>query len=426
MGQLWLDVARLVERACVGTLTGIDRVELAYAEALANLPADRMRFVMLGHFSGRLRALPRGTVLGFLEGLRSAWRNGRPDACRGHAIRLLASAAAGPFLGVPADAAPAMYLLVSHRHLHRETALAGALRRTGAVFVPLIHDLIPLAFPEYCRPGEAARHRRRVATVAQLADGVVVNSVETGAALAPYLHHDIPVHVAPLGVSMPSTGSASGVEPQAGELPYFLCVGTIEPRKNHLLLLHVWRHLIASHGDRTPRLVIVGQRGWENENVLDLLERCTALRGHVVELGAVPDARLVELLRGARALLMPSFAEGFGLPVAEALSQGTPVICSSLPAMREVGQNVPEYLDPLHAAAWRDAVLAYAAPQSPRRDAQLARMPQWRCASWEGHVASVVAFASGLRQRQLVRTSSAVKVPRIGLMAHGGQPSSPA
>ena len=74
------------------------------------------------------------------------------------------------------------------------------------------------------------------------------------------------------------------------------------------------------HGNQAPRLLIVGSRGWENENVLDLLDRCTALKDHVVELGAVSDIRLAALLRSTRALLMPSFAEGFGLPVAEALS----------------------------------------------------------------------------------------------------------
>src|ERR1700710_674754 len=103
-----------------------------------------------------------------------------------------------------------------------------------------------------------------------------------------------------------------GPPPKKSDRPYFLCVGTIEPRKNHLLLLHLWRRMVALHGNRAPRLLIVGKRGWENENVLDLLDRCPALRGHVIELGTVPDSKLTALLRGAQALLMPSFAEGFG------------------------------------------------------------------------------------------------------------------
>jgi Glycosyl transferases group 1 len=167
---------------------------------------------------------------------------------------------------------------------------------------------------------------------------------------------------------------AADVSPETSDRPYFLCVGTIEPRKNHLMLLHLWRRFIALHGDATPRLILVGRRGWENENVLDLLDRCPSLKGHVIELGTVPDTRLAVLLRGARAPLMSSFAEGFGLPVAEALAHGVPVLYSGLPALREAGQAVPEYLDPLDSHAWHDAILHYAADTAPRRAAQ--------CAAW--------------------------------------------
>jgi glycosyltransferase involved in cell wall biosynthesis len=389
---IWLDVARLAERACIGSLTGIDRVELAYAETLLALAPDRTRFVMMGRWSDRLSILPAAATRSLIGGIRRAWRDARPGQCRGAAMRLLAGAAAGP--RAPADPS-AIYLLVSHRHLHRQAALAAALRRSRAGFVPLVHDLIPLEFPEYGRPGEADRHRARMATVAALADGIVVNSAATGVALAPFLPARQPVHVAPLGIPSP----AGDIAAEGGERPYFLCVGTIEPRKNHLLLLHLWRRLVATYGNRAPRLVIVGGRGWENENVLDLLDRCTALRGHVVELGTVPDTRLTALLRGARALLMPSFAEGFGLPVAEAVAHGTPVLCSDLPALREAGGDVPEYLDPLDTPAWQAAVEDYTADVSPRRDAQLARLPNWRCSTWDEHVGSVLDFVDGVRVR---------------------------
>jgi len=389
-GPIWLDIARLVERACVGSLTGIDRVELAYAEGLLAMAAERTRFVLLDRWSSRLSVVPDTAGRSFLSSLRRAWADGRPADCRGAAVRLLARTAVAP--QAPADPS-AVYLLVSHRHLHRQAALERALRRSRAAFVPLIHDLIPLEFPEYARPNEAARHRLRIATVARLADAVVVNSAATGAALAPYLPVGRPVHVAPLGVCVPAPIGA----PEAHERPYFLCVGTIEPRKNHLLLLHLWRRLVALRGNAAPRLLIVGKRGWENENVLDLLDRCPSLRGHVMELGTVPDTRLTALLRGARALLMPSFAEGFGLPVAEALAHGTPVICSDLAALREAGGAVPDYLDPLDTPAWHAAVDNYTEQNSPSRDAQLARLPDWRGTTWDAHVGSVLAFLGGVR-----------------------------
>jgi glycosyltransferase involved in cell wall biosynthesis len=404
---VWLDIARLVERACIGSLTGIDRVELAYAETLIAMAPRRTRFVMLGRWSSRFSMLPDSAVRSFLTAVRRAWADGQSAACRASAIRLLALSAIAP--AAPQDAS-AVYMLVSHRHLHRQAALERALRRSRAAFVPLVHDLIPLEFPEYGRPGEAARHQRRMVTVARLADGVVVNSAATGAALAGYLPANRPVHVAPLGISLPS----EGISAATSERPYFLCVGTIEPRKNHLLLLHLWRRLVALHGDAAPRLLIVGRRGWENENVLDLLDRCSALRGHVVELGTVPDKRLAALLSGARALLMPSFAEGFGLPVVEALAHHTPVLCSDLPALREAGGDVPEYLDPLDTPAWTTAVLEYAADVSPRREAQKSRLPGWRGTGWDAHVESVLEFVDGLGAHVPLATgvASGPSIPR--------------
>jgi glycosyltransferase involved in cell wall biosynthesis len=402
---IWLDVARLVERACIGSLTGIDRVELAYAEALTAMAPERTRFVMLGRGSDRLVALPHDATLRFIDGIRCAWRNGHPLDCRRMALQLLVRAAVAP----SARGVSPTYLLVSHRHLHREAALATALRRAGAAFVPLIHDVIPLEFPEYGRPGEAARHLRRMTTVARLAAGVVANSAATATALAPYLPDTVPVHVAPLGVP-PASADGSA---EASERPYFLCVGTIEPRKNHLMLLHLWRRLVALYGDTIPRLTLVGRRGWENENVLDLLDRCPSLKGHVVELGTVPDTRLAALLRGARALLMPSFAEGFGLPVAEALAHGVPVLCSDLPALREAGQDVPEYLDPLDSQTWHEAVMHYAADSAPRREAQRARLTSWRCASQQEHVASVLDFVEACARR-VPRDHTCTVEPRHG------------
>jgi glycosyltransferase involved in cell wall biosynthesis len=198
------------------------------------------------------------------------------------------------------------------------------------------------------------------------------------------------VLVAPLGVEAGLAGAA----PEVQDRPYFLCLGTIEPRKNHLLLLHVWRSL-AGDAD-APRLILVGRRGWENENVVDMLERSDAIRGLVVEAGRVGDARLAGLVAGARAVLMPSFAEGFGLPVAEALAAGTPVIASDLPALRETGGGVPDYLDPLDGPGWRAALLDYARSASPRRAAQLERLASWTPPRWDDHFARVLPFLDAL------------------------------
>ena len=165
-------------------------------------------------------------------------------------------------------------------------------------------------------------------------------------------------------------------------------LSTIEPRKNHLLLLNIWRRMVETLGpERTPRLAIVGRRGWENENVVDMLERCTSIHGHVHEFSVLSDAGLASLLRRAQALLCPSFAEGFGMPVTEALLSGTPVICSDLPALREAGGDVPDFIDPLDGPAWIRTIMDYSAPDGRMRSRQLERLAGWRAPSWHDHIA---------------------------------------
>ncbi|MGH7031552.1 MAG: glycosyltransferase family 4 protein, partial [Stellaceae bacterium] len=284
---------------------------------------------------------------------------------------------------------PSVYLLVSHYRLEARRALGWLKGYGGARFVCLVHDLIPIEFPEYAKPGQNERHRQRIETAAALGDAIIVGSAAVGDAFRPYLERAgraPPVLVAPFGWHLPA--AASRPEPPA-EPPYFVCVGTIEARKNHLLLLNLWRRLAAELGPSAPRLVLIGQRGWLTQNVIDLLERCPALRGLVIERNALPDAEMAPLIRGARALLLPSFAEGFGFPVIEALALGVPVLCSDLPALRETGGAVPDYLDPLDGSGWRAAILDYAAPQSRRREAQLRRLAGWRPTRWGDHFAAV-------------------------------------
>lgn len=87
---------------------------------------------------------------------------------------------------------------------------------------------------------------------------------------------------------------------------------------------------------------------------------------------------------------MPSFAEGFGLPVVEALVHGLPVLCSDIPVFREVGGQVPEFIDPLDGLGWQAAIEAYCPDDSPERSAQLARLASWSAPTWDDHFKVVI------------------------------------
>jgi glycosyltransferase involved in cell wall biosynthesis len=153
------------------------------------------------------------------------------------------------------------------------------------------------------------------------------------------------------------------------QMPYFVAIGTIEPRKNHMLLLRLWQYLAERDGPRAPRLVVVGKRGWENSHILAMLERCPALPGLVIEVPGLEDAALARLVAGAAALLSPSFAEGYGMPITEALALGTPVVASNITAHREAAAGQAAiFLDPLDGLSWRAAVdMIAAAPQHRNR-----------------------------------------------------------
>lgn len=395
--QIILDVSRLMCGKIGPSPSGIDRVELAYAQHLDALLSGELRFCAYHPLWRRYRRLDGDQARKRLSKVALTWRTGSPSPRKGtDTARLPCSRIA------EAQKYGRVIVKVSPDHLDREKPLARLIAAERAQLVVMIHDLLPIQFPEFSGPGAEATHRRRLDVTAHLASHVIANSHDTAAALETHYNarpHP-PITPVPLGFS-PFLQAIEGGEETAASLvdPYFVCVGTIEPRKNHMLLLHMWRELsrnAARKGARPPTLYLVGKRGWENENILDLLERSPAVKAHVIEAGALGDGELATLMRGARALLAPSFAEGFDLPVAEALACGTPVLCSDIPAHREVGVDVPDYLHPLDGPGWLRLIEDYAGPNSTLRNAQLRRLKDWSIGDWHAHASKIYNICSNL------------------------------
>lgn len=401
-----VDTTRLLTRLKHDAPTGIDRVDLAYA-----------RHFLRGSYAGQaaaatpfgIRLLPDRQVTALFDAIDRRWAEAMPTAEDRVLARIRAwlNGAArrsepGPgtvqrarrrklpvaeiarmarsTLWQEAARVPqgAIYLHTSHLRLDRPELFSWLDRRPDVRSVFFVHDIIPIEHPEYGVPGEAGRHRIRMRTVAQRAAAVVVSSQAVRRTLTRYLEAEglrvPPIEVAAIGVE-PAFQVQDGPALSARR-PYFVVCSTIEARKNHLLLLQVWRELAAQMGPATPALVIVGRRGWESENVVDLLERCPAMHDHVLEAPGLSTPGLVQLLRGARALLMPSFAEGYGIPVVEALSLGTPVIASDLPVHGEIAGPHAWLLHPLDGLGWRDAIRA--ASETPPPAPSGFRPPLWR------------------------------------------------
>jgi glycosyltransferase involved in cell wall biosynthesis len=119
--------------------------------------------------------------------------------------------------------------------------------------------------------------------------------------------------------------------------------------------------------------------------VFNVLDHSEKLRGHVIELNHCSDEDLAKHLASAQALVFPSLAEGYGLPLVEALGMGVPVIASDLPVFREIAGAIPTYLNPLNEAAWEEAIIDYANPESAARAAQLGRIKSFRAYDWQSH-----------------------------------------
>ena len=288
-----------------------------------------------------------------------------------------------------------LYLNVGHTGLN-SAGFRTWTQRADVRPIYLTHDIIPITHPQFARAGEDARHRARMRTVLSTAAGVIGNSQATIDELARFAaaeHLAMPPAVAAwLGTDpLPSVS----VE-QSPSRPTFVTVGTIEGRKNHILLLDVWRRLIDRFGGDAPRLLIIGQRGWEAEEVFQRLDHDEALRPSVVELAHCSDRELATHLASARALLFPSFAEGYGLPLIEALAAGAPVIASDLPVFRELCGAIPTYLDPRDEGAWEAAILDYARPDSAQRSAQCERMKGYRAPRWDEHFSVVETWLDQL------------------------------
>jgi len=209
-----------------------------------------------------------------------------------------------------------------------------------------IHDLFFVTDQKLVQPDSRRYFRRQLGRNIERADGIICISQATCAQLLEmFPAAAAKTTVIHLGVA-PQFFTASGRPEELHEkysLPekYILFTGTIEPRKNLPALLGALIQL-KQKGIVIP-LVIAGSRGWGAGEFLVLARE---LGSQVREIGYVDDGDLPRLYQGAQLFVFPSTAEGFGLPLLEALASGTPVLCSDIPVFHEIGQALPTYFKP--------------------------------------------------------------------------------
>jgi glycosyltransferase involved in cell wall biosynthesis len=421
------DITHLTSRCQVRPHTGIDRVDIAFAKALAAMSSAP---VMGLHCRlARPHLLSRRTIDELAQKAASPgpsrksddlakqfihdWLTGPPQAgaCR---ISGLPSYSTEPSLGyqyrrqlrlllpVPSHVSippEAIYLNIAPFGTPGPIYFRWLKHRPKVKAVFFVHDLLPIDRPDLFPPSWQPFHERMASVIMTRASGIIVASdvVRERVELELKRHgrHNVRIHVAHLPASSTFLAGAS-VDSSLQAHPYFVMCSTIEPRKNHRLLLELWRRFSEEEKGNAPRLILVGKRGWKNEQVTTALDHDLSLRSVVLEATAVSDPMQQWLLSNACAALFPSLAEGYGLPLVEALSLGIPAVASDIPVLREVSQGCAMFCDPTDRQAWTRTILSLRNRSSSVWKAAAAKASEYRSPTSARYFAAIMEFLDTL------------------------------
>lgn len=240
------------------------------------------------------------------------------------------------------------------------------------VLVPACYDLIPLLFPEFT-PGPEFFHQfdYHYRAVARLAHSVFAISEVSAQSLRNFWETAgltttaPPVEVVPLAAPTPaktqvcmSAADHVMLDDIEKDGPFVIYVSTVEPRKNHQLLLDIWRDLYAERGDNCPKLLIVGMRGWGSEDMnRSAVHMLASKAGKIVWREGLSDVLLMQLYSRCAFAVFPSYFEGWGLAATEAAAFGKVCVVSNTGALVEATQGMMPSYHPLDFLGWKREII---------------------------------------------------------------------
>lgn len=266
--------------------------------------------------------------------------------------------------------------------------------------VVTIHDLVWKQAGDTMRPVSWWLEQHLMPEAIRLADRIMADSQSTADAL----ESEFPLARGKVRIVYPGATSLGPPDTRASlstlgiDRPYALFVGTLEPRKNLLRLLRTFASLPRDLRDRTL-LVIAGGKGWGGVDVHGFAAEY-GIEGDVRLVGYVSDAQLATLYAHAQFLAMPSLCEGFGLPLVEAMSYGTPVLTSSISSLPEVAGDAGILVNPLDEQAIQGALLILLQQESLRLTLSAKAREQAEKFTWKNAARQAMAvFSEALAER---------------------------
>ena len=333
--RLWVEATLLLEMQ--GNFTGITRTVVSLVQAFLRMPGLPLAFCRYHRGRQEFLEVGRDEVERRLEG--DPFRP--PEA---------ADLSRPPIAVHPDDV-----LFLPELNIHYAGDIARLRATLGCPVAAMVYDLIPCKFPQWFVSTDVGPvFRQWVTAMLRSADLILAISAHTRGDLYEFAEENAlippPVEVIRLGDSDLAERPAGRLDGAAGLTagePFVLIISTIKARKNHLLAYQAWRRLIERHGPAAvPKLVMVGGAGWLTGDLLTQVRHDPLTREHIRIVHGAGDAELAWLYRHCLFTLYPSHYEGWGLPLAEALTFGKLCLASRTSSMPEVGGDLVDYHDP--------------------------------------------------------------------------------
>lgn len=392
----------------MGRPTGIVRTERELARRAVALLGNRLRFCVWSHSETRFYGLDHETAGAILAGdlkidvnpvaqeaplpttartsLRarlSGRRQAPPPSKPAPQLHALSTGPLTPGFGTTVFSAGLDWDYKDLRHIR-------ALKRVnGFRYVVVLYDLIGLTHPHFVAPANRLRLADYFGELFWTADRLLPISADTESAARNWCSSNrLSMELARFepGSDIPAVPAA--LPPALAGKTFALCVGTIEPRKNHRLLYDAWRIALA-RGDLDTshhRLVFAGSTGWNTGDLMDEIGANPLTRHTILHIENASDGEIAGLYDAASVCLIPSHLEGYGLPLAEALRAGAPCLSSPAGALKEIRSSAVTWLDPDDPQSWSLAI-------PPMLRTLPARFPALTPRSWDDAARDAFAAA---------------------------------